>query len=86
MMGVPFCGPVLWGDFVSGVVPYEESGASVFSVPPAVVAEVRDAYPYAISIADVGTDHFTLVLALIGPKKGVEKSVCVDWDALLERE
>jgi REP element-mobilizing transposase RayT len=30
--------------------------------------------------------HFTLMLALIGPKKGAEKSVRVDWDALLERE
>lgn len=74
------------GDFVSDVVSYEESGASVFFAPPAVVAEVRDAYPYAISTADVGTAHFTLVLALIGPKKGAEKSVRVDWGALLERE
>ncbi|BDU20397.1 hypothetical protein DYGSA30_18540 [Dyella sp. GSA-30] len=74
------------GDLVSGVVPYEESGASVFSAPPAIVAEARDAYPYAISITDVGTACFTLVLALISPRKGAEVSVCVDWEALLELE
>lgn len=74
------------GDFVSRVVSYDESGATAFRAPPAVVAEVKGGHPYSVSVADVGTADFTLTLALIAPAETLEGSVNVEWDAILELE